>query len=48
MEAGDAQVGDADVAPGVEHQVLGFDVAVDYVVVLEVLQAEDDAGDEEF
>ena len=46
-DAGDAEVGDEEVALAVEDEVLGFDVAVDDAVVVDVLEALDDAGGEE-
>jgi hypothetical protein len=46
--AGDAEVGESEVSGGVEHEVLGFEVAVDYVFGVQVLEGEEHAADEEF
>lgn len=44
LDAGDAEVRCAHVPAAVEHEVLGFYVAVDYFVRVEVLEAEDYAA----
>lgn len=46
-ELGDAEVGDVEEAFEVEDEVLGFDVPVDDFVGVDVLEGEEDAGDEE-
>ena len=45
--ARDAEVGDVQVAVGAEDEVLGFDVSVEDLHVVDVLEALEDAGDEE-
>lgn len=44
----DAEVSEPQVAIGVEDQILWLEIAMDNAMAVEVLQGEDDAGEEEF
>ena len=47
VDSCDSKIGEAEVAFAVENEILGFEVAVNDVVVVHILEAENDAADKE-